>query len=97
MPALLIPITFSIIKYSVDKLPNFPITVILSLSEAIPIGEYLSLYLSMLGVIATVVLAYFIYRLERNNENQAEREEIKRVKRILNVLLETGLQRAFQS
>ncbi|MCK9267770.1 MAG: hypothetical protein M0P14_03535 [Alkaliphilus sp.] len=97
LPALLIPITFSIIKYSVDKLPNFPITVILSLSEAIPIGEYLSLYLSMLGVIATVVLAYFIYRLERNNENQAEREEIKRVKRILSVLLETGLQRAFQS
>lgn len=51
----------------------------------------------MLGVIATVVLAYFIYRLERNNENQAERKEIKQVKRILSVLLETGFQRAFQS
>ena len=51
----------------------------------------------MLGVIATVVLAYFIYRLERNNENQAEREEIKRVKRILSVLIESGFQRAFKS
>jgi hypothetical protein len=97
LPAVLIPITLSIIKYSADKLPNSPITVILSLSEAIPIGEYLSLYLSVLGVIATVVLAYFIYRLERNNENQAEREEIKRVKRILGVLLEAGFQRAFKS
>jgi hypothetical protein len=97
MPAVLIPITLSVIKYSADKLPNSPITVILSLSEAIPIGEYLSLYLSVLGVIATVVLAYFIYRLERNNENQAEREEIKRVKRILSVLLEAGFQRAFKS
>lgn len=64
MPAVLIPITLSIIKYSADKLPNSPITVILSLSEAIPIEEYLSLYLSVLGVIATVVLAYFINALE---------------------------------
>lgn len=97
LPAVLVPITLFIIKHSVDKLFSPPFAVILDLSEAIPVGEYLSLYLSMLGVIATVVLAYFIYRLERNNESRAEREEIKRVKRILSVLLEAGFQRAFQS
>ncbi len=45
LPAVLIPITFSIVKYSVNELQNCPITSILSLSETIPIWEYLSLYL----------------------------------------------------
>lgn len=84
-------------KYSVDILAASPITTTLNLSEVMLPGEYLSLYLSLLGVIATVVLAYFIYRLERNNENRAEREEIRRVKRMLSVLLEAGFQRAFIS
>ncbi|MGB4312488.1 MAG: hypothetical protein WBJ17_06155, partial [Natronincolaceae bacterium] len=97
LPVVLVPITLFIIKHSVDKLFSSSFAVVLDLSEAIPVGEYLSLYLSMLGVIVTVVLAYFIYRLERNNESRAEREEIKRVKRILSVLLEAGFQRAFQS
>lgn len=97
LPAILIPVVFLIIKFSANKMPDIPVAIVLNLSDVVSIAEYLSLYLSMLSIAATVILAYFIYRLERNNEDRAEREEIKRVKRILIVLLETGFQRVFQS
>lgn len=60
-------------------------------------GEYVALYFTLLGVIATITLAYLIYRLERSNEKRAEWEEIRRVKRTLNVLLHNGINRAIKS
>lgn len=97
IPTILIPLASFLLEFFARGMPKLPVSLVLDFSESMTSGEYIALYFSILGVIATITLAYLIYRLERSNEKRAEQEEIKRVKRTLMVLLHNGINRAIKS
>lgn len=97
LPSVVIPLIALSLEVFTSILPKLPVSMAIDFSETMSSVEYIALYFSLLGVIATIILAYLIYRLEQSNKKRAEEEEISRVKRTLYVLLENGINRAIKS
>lgn len=97
LPVLLIPLLAFLLNLAVSKAPMVFVPLSLDFGNTITSGDFLALYLGVLGIIATIMLSYLIYRLERNNERRAEYEEIRRAKRTINAVLGNGIKRAFES
>lgn len=62
----------------------------------ITIEEYISIYLSILSIEVSAILAIAIYRWQHNDEKRGELEEIRHAKRILRVLLTNATKKAFE-
>ncbi len=97
LPVLLIPLLVFLLDLAVSKVPQILVPLSLDFGNTMTSSDFLALYLALLGIMATIILAYFIYRLERNNEKRAEYEDIRRAKRTINAVLGNGIQRAFDS
>lgn len=87
VPAILIPVIIFFLKLLSNFSPFGLVIMELNLSQALSTMDYLNIYVSLLGTIATALLSVAIYHLSASDEVKKEAQEIAVAKEYVNSVI----------